>query len=274
MRSRNLFERVFMPPPVVVDFARWGMLADKAAWRTSKGGKRYQIDTETGEILKGNIGQREWDSPAMQNARRDKIEDAMRNIANGNEESTIPDLRNDLEQYGGTNDVTIVKGNSKMGLVHISERHGQKVIPGVLEAVANGKITHFAEGNKTVHIDKDGYRAILALEYHGKKKTWLLTGFDIVEGKSSKGRLADDSGKVSARHASTHTGPILSRPSMGAAATFKERILDMFENVNPGKIAHLRGAGLEAQDSKPALPEPVKPEQLQGPFRWLGRIKI
>ena len=30
----------------------------------------------------------------------------------------------------------------------------------------------------------------------------------------------------------------------------------------------------QAQDGNPALPEPVKPEQLQGPFRWLGKIKI
>ncbi|MGE9986205.1 DUF2213 domain-containing protein [Desulfovibrio sp. SGI.169] len=33
------------------------VVADAAIWRTSKGGKKYQVDTETGEVLKGNVGQ-------------------------------------------------------------------------------------------------------------------------------------------------------------------------------------------------------------------------
>lgn len=31
---------------------------DDEVWRTSKGGKHFQIDTETGEIVKGNLGQK------------------------------------------------------------------------------------------------------------------------------------------------------------------------------------------------------------------------
>ena len=30
---------------------------DEDVWRTAENGKRYQIDTETGEIKKGNVGQ-------------------------------------------------------------------------------------------------------------------------------------------------------------------------------------------------------------------------
>ena len=147
-----------------------GVTQDAPEWRISGNGKHYKIDTETGEITKGNIGQTKWDSPSAQGSRRDKVEDAMREIANGRPEATVRGLRNDLEQYGGTNDVTIMRGDDKKGLIHIEQRHGIASVAPVLEAVANGKITRFVEGNKTVHIDKDGYRAILSLEEHGKKK--------------------------------------------------------------------------------------------------------
>lgn len=194
---------------------------DDEEWRTAKNGKHFEVDTETGKITKGNLGQKDWDSPAKQDARRDKVEDAMREIANGKPEATVPALRNDLEQYGGTNDVTIIRGNEKKGLLHIEKRHGSSCVAPVLEAVANGKIARFINGNKTVHLEKDGYRAVLSLEEHGKKKTWLLTGYDIVrDGKNITG----DNGKVSARHASTHAGPILSRPDMGAVSSFAQRI--------------------------------------------------
>lgn len=39
----------------VYDAALWGK--DAEIWRTSKGGKRFQVDTETGEITRGNVGQ-------------------------------------------------------------------------------------------------------------------------------------------------------------------------------------------------------------------------
>ena len=37
---------------------------DAPEWRTSKKGKRFQIDTETGEIIKGNVGQSGFRSEA------------------------------------------------------------------------------------------------------------------------------------------------------------------------------------------------------------------
>lgn len=86
---------------------------DEDVWRTAENGKRYQIDTETGEIKKGNVGQKSWNSEQKQHECRDRMEDALREIANGRPESTIPHLRKDLERYGGTNDVTIVKGDAR-----------------------------------------------------------------------------------------------------------------------------------------------------------------
>lgn len=44
------------PDVVVADAALRG--EDAGEWRTAKNGKRYQIDTGTGEVLKGNLGQK------------------------------------------------------------------------------------------------------------------------------------------------------------------------------------------------------------------------
>ena len=155
-----------------------GYAQEDEEWRISEG---YEIDTKTEEITKGNIGQKEWDSPIMQDVRRDHVEAAVLDLVNGKEESTIQDLRNDLEQYGGTNDVTLVNGDDGKGIVHIEKRHGYGTVPFVLEAMANGKIVRSSRGNKTVAIRKDGYEAILSLEEYGEKKTWLLTGYRVLE---------------------------------------------------------------------------------------------
>lgn len=155
-----------------------GYAQEDEEWRISEG---YEIDTKTEEITKGNIGQKEWDSPIMQDVRRDQVEAAVLDLVNGKEESTIQDLRNDLEQYGGTNDVTLVNGDDGKGIVHIEKRHGYGTVPFVLEAMANGKIVRSSRGNKTVAIRKDGYEAILSLEEYGEKKTWLLTGYRVLE---------------------------------------------------------------------------------------------
>lgn len=220
------------PDPTAHDAACDG----EKVWRTSKNGKHFEVDTETGEITRGNIGQTEWDSPSAQDARRDKVEDAMREIANGKAEATVADLRNDLEQYGGTNDVTIIRGDKKKGLIHIEKRHGSGCIGPVLEAAANGKIARFSRGNKTVAIQKDGYEAILSLEEHGKKKTWLLTGYRILEDR--KKGLTGDSGKFCTRHAATHDGPTSSRPAMGAVSSFIQKIDQILAKSNVRERAH------------------------------------
>ena len=43
----------------------------------------------------------------------EQIIDALIKIANGEEEVTLSNIRNDLEDYGGTNDITLIYGNEK-----------------------------------------------------------------------------------------------------------------------------------------------------------------
>lgn len=127
----------------------------------------------------GKVGEKISRHENVQTIRKNKVLKALEQISNGLDQVTIPLLRDDLEQYGGTNDVTIYKGTKKYGLEHIKKRHGEEDIKPVLEAVANGKIVHYNPVKKTVTIQKGEYEAILSLVWKDEKKTWLLTGYKI-----------------------------------------------------------------------------------------------
>jgi len=62
--------------------------------------------------------------------------------------AVIRDLRNDLEQYGGTNDVLLIYGNAKEGIYHIASKRGSNVLFHVLDALADGKILNLCRETK------------------------------------------------------------------------------------------------------------------------------
>lgn len=107
-----------------------------------------------------------------------EVRAALQKIAEGAEEATVANLRNDLDQYGGTNDVTFKFGDEKSGIRHIAEKHGLKTLLQVFDSVVDGKVSKFVKGKKTVHLQKNGVEAVLSLDENGNKKTWLLTGWD------------------------------------------------------------------------------------------------
>ena len=154
-----------------------------------------------------------------------EVKNALQKIADGAEEATVKDLRDDLEQYGGTNDVTFIYGDEKKGLFHIADKHGGiKTLLKVLDTVVDGKITDFTEKNKTIHLIKDGYEAILSLDEYGKKKTWLLTGFDT--------KISPDAEReFNATLKATQTKPTFSRQDLGAGLN-KFNISPSAQNVN------------------------------------------
>ena len=140
--------------------------------------------------------------------KRDSVLGALAKIADGSEEETIPNLRNDLEQYGGTNDITLPWGNLKKGIYHIAYRRGTETLLHVVDALADGKIERYVAGNKTIHLVKDGYEAILCLDENGGKKSWLLTGWEI--------NKPDAFGKFYTKSEATQTAPTFSRRDLGA----------------------------------------------------------
>ena len=107
---------------------------------------------------------------------KSNIKNAIEQIIKGEkEEVVIKNVRDDLEKYGGTNDISFIKGNEKGGIFHFSKKHKED-IEGVIEALTDGKITSHVP-NRKVFIEHKDYLAILSLDYHGNKKTWLLTGY-------------------------------------------------------------------------------------------------
>lgn len=78
--------------------------------------------------------------------------------------------------YSNTNDITFLKGNEKGGIEHIKQKH-QKDISGIIDALILGQVTKHIK-NRKVQLEKDNYVALLSLDYNGKKKTWLLTGYE------------------------------------------------------------------------------------------------
>ena len=139
-----------------------------------------------------------------------EVVNALKKIADGSEEETVKDLRNDLEQYGGTNDVTFVFGNDKKGIKHIAQKHGAKTLLKVFDTVVDGKVLRYVPNKKTVVLSKSDYEAVLSLDENGNKKTWLLSGWKTKEKSSGVSR------EVGTQSTSTQIKPTFSRQDLGA----------------------------------------------------------
>ena len=76
----------------------------------------------------------------------------------------------------------------------------------VPRAVAIGAQVQYVPAKKTVRMTHEGMVAVLSLDENGKRKTWLLTGWE--EGKP------DARGEVGTRTAATQPGPTFSRTEL------------------------------------------------------------
>lgn len=72
------------------------------------------------------------------------------------------------------------------GLSHIIAKRdyekageGIKTAKKIIEVVLFGRITKTIKSKETIHIQKDGYEAVLSLNWHGNKVNWILTGYKI-----------------------------------------------------------------------------------------------
>ena len=187
-----------------------------------------------------------------------EVKSALQKIANGSEEETVKDLRDDLEQYGGTNDVTFIFGDNKKGIQHIAQKHGIKTLLGVFDSVIDGKITKFVKNKKTVHIEKNGIEAVLSLDEHGNKKTWLLTGWN-------KKTSSVEEEQVSANSNPTQTKPTFSRQDLGAE--LNNIVTNNERNFNPeSKIYYQESANQLGifRDNPKALEIREKLKQIKG----------
>lgn len=136
------------------------------------------------------------------------LREAVERVAAGAEEAVAVGLRPDLEALGGSPDVAISWGNAKYGLSKIGARRGAEVVGRVLRAVAVGTIERHSDAKKTVLLAHEGGRAVLSLDENGKRKTWLLTGWE--EGRP------DAAGEVRTQSGATQTDPTFGRADLVA----------------------------------------------------------
>ena len=159
---------------------------------------------------------------------------ALKKIAAGSEEETVPGLRPDFVQYGGTPDVTFIWGDNNKGLQHIAQKHGADILPQVIDTVVAGRVERFTASKKTLVLQKGNIEAVLSLDEHGKQKTWLLTGWNATSPKGNKKRT-DANGQVSTGSAATQTLPTFSRQDLGAVLN---NSIAQKEPVNKGLKKH------------------------------------
>ncbi len=143
-----------------------------------------------------------------QQQRITSVRDAIQQIVDGADEAVARNLRPDLAQYGGDADVHFMYGDRKKGLQHIGLKRDPSVVGGVLRAVAIGQDVENVPAKKTVRISHDGYTAVLSLDENGKKKTWLLTGWE--------NDRPDAKGEVGTQSPATQSTPTFSRDELGA----------------------------------------------------------
>ena len=73
------------------------------------------------------------------------------------------------------------------GIIHIiskrnfedNKQTGIKIVKKLIDVILAGEISKTIKSKQTVHIQKDGYEAVLSLDWKGNKITWLLTGYKI-----------------------------------------------------------------------------------------------
>ncbi len=155
--------------------------------------------------------------------KRDAVRNAILKINKGAHEATVKNLRNDLEQFGGTNNVTFIRGNKKKGLEHIIQNGREHYLGAILDTVIEGRIDkeYTPRGGEKVRLILGKYRAILVLE----DKTWLLTGWDETsdpaEEKAAHGKkeLAKDANGQWHTKPNLRTQDIFHSSSVGAFAS-------------------------------------------------------
>lgn len=217
-------------------------IANAVGFRTAQGVVR---DIKTGKV---------WEKQLIPTAIKDGIEysvkmndavEGLLQIANGADEVSGAIHRPELKQYDGETGITLRWGDTKGGILHIGLKRGVATVIKLMDVIANGPVTKFVEKKKTVHLEKDGYEAILSLDEHGKKKTWLLTGWKIekpVEGS-----------EVSTQSASTQSSPTFSRAELGAG--LQEFIAEDQGSVKGSSTISLYHVGVEMKEGMTMTPD-------------------
>lgn len=156
---------------------------DEDVWRTAKNGKRFQIDTETGEIKKGNVGQKgDIFGPAFP-ALKGKPNEAIQHLLS-EKRGHVPGA---FHKEGlGDIDLPYGQGGKKgFGVAHIIERREQSGLDGesfirqLPRLMEEGRVEKRENYPGRAYIVHEKMEAAVRLDWDGYARNWMVTAYPV-----------------------------------------------------------------------------------------------
>lgn len=166
------------PDVVVADAA-----LDAERWCTAKNGKRFQLDTETGEITKGNIGQQNDHFGPAYPAFKGKPHEAIEHLLKEKSGHVPGAFHKD-----GLGDIALPYGKGGKdgyGLAHIIERReksgldGTQFVRELPKLVEEGRVEHRTSAPGRAYIVHEKMEAAIRLDWDDKARNWMVTAYPL-----------------------------------------------------------------------------------------------
>lgn len=232
---------------------------DAREWRTTERGKHFEVETETGEITKGNIGQEDDHFGPAFAAFTGKPREAIEHLL----KEKCGHVPGAFHKEGlGDIDLPYGKGGKDgYGLAHIIERRNEEGHDGeafarhqLPEIIQEGRLEYRREYKNRAYIVHDGQEAVVRLDWDGEDRKWLVTAYYQDMKKTPGSDCRTDLNRTCVNRKTTLSNPekklpsgvhgkfsqdtclrkpglVFSRPGLGAEAAFLRSVKPISQDV-------------------------------------------
>lgn len=182
-RIAHLLEKSNTPGDVDKAGAVYDAALDAREWRTTAKGKHFELETETGEITKGNIGQEENHFgpafPAFKGKPREAIEHLLKEKSGHVPGAFRKEGLGDIDLPYGKG------GKDGYGLAHIIERRNEQNQDGEAFArnlpslIQEGKVEYRKEFPGRAYVVHEKSAAVIRLDWDGQERKWMVTAYPL-----------------------------------------------------------------------------------------------
>lgn len=156
---------------------------DAEKWCTTSKGKHFQVETETGEILKGNIGQGDDHFGPAYSGFKGKPHEAIEHLLK-EKNGHVPGA---FHKEGlGDIDLPYGKGGKDgFGLAHIIERRneqnqdGEAFVRNLPSLIQEGKVEYRKEFPGRAYVVHEKRAAVIRLDWDGQERKWMVTAYPL-----------------------------------------------------------------------------------------------
>lgn len=156
---------------------------DAEKWCTTENGKHFELDTETGQITKGNIGQENEHFgpayPAFKGKPHEAIEHLLKEKSGHVPGAFHKDGLGDIDLPYGKG------GKDGYGLAHIIERRNEQNQDGEVFArnlpslIQEGKVEYRKRFPRRAYVVHEKREAVIRLDWDGKERKWMITAYPL-----------------------------------------------------------------------------------------------